>query len=150
LGHPSKPCTCTPALLSRYRSRVSGPILDRIDLQVFVPPVSLKELTAQSETQEGGQDKATLERVLQARKIQAERYANQVLRTNARLSPAQLKQYARLEPKAKALLERAFERFGISMRGLHKVLRVARTIADLEGGGTIAPKHLLEALQYRF
>jgi magnesium chelatase family protein len=153
LGHPSKPCTCTPALLSRYRSRVSGPILDRIDLQVFVPPVSLKELTAQSDAQEDaqdGQDKATLERVLQARKIQAERYANQALRTNARLSPAQLKQYARLEPKAKALLERAFERFGISMRGLHKVLRVARTIADLEGGGTIAPKHLLEALQYRF
>jgi len=153
LGHPSKPCTCTPALLSRYRSRVSGPILDRIDLQVFVPPVSLKELTAQSDAQEDaqdGQDKATLERVLQARKIQAERYANQALRTNARLSPAQLKQYARLESKAKALLERAFERFGISMRGLHKVLRVARTIADLEGEGIIAPKHLLEALQYRF
>jgi len=153
LGHPNKPCTCTPALLSRYRSRVSGPILDRIDLQVFVPPVSLKELTAQSDAQEdaqGGQDKATLERVLQARKIQAERYANQALRTNARLSPAQLKQYARLESKAKALLERAFERFGISMRGLHKVLRVARTIADLEGEGIIAPKHLLEALQYRF
>jgi magnesium chelatase family protein len=153
LGHPSKPCTCTPALLSRYRSRVSGPILDRIDLQVFVPPVSLKELTAQSDAQEdaqGGQDKATLERVLQARKIQAERYANQALRTNARLSPAQLKQHARLESKSKALLERAFERFGISMRGLHKVLRVARTIADLEGEGIIAPKHLLEALQYRF
>jgi magnesium chelatase family protein len=150
LGHPSKPCTCTPALLSRYRSRVSGPILDRIDLQVFVPPVSLKELTAQSEAQEGGQGETTLERILQARRIQAERYANQALRTNARLTPAQLKQHARLEPKAKALLERAFERFGISMRGLHKVLRVARTIADLEGGGIIAPKHLLEALQYRF
>lgn len=144
LGDPSQECTKAPRCGMDYQTRLSGPLLDRIDIQVEVPPVTVADLggggTGETSAQIGA-------RVAAARDIQLERNGGQV---NARLSTDELERVAPLDEKAKALLNQSAERLSLSARGYHRLLRVARTIADLQGAGdVIAGGHMAEALSYR-
>jgi len=145
LGHPGKACRCTPAIVRRYLSRVSGPLLDRIDLQVHVLPPSFDELTGPVRGAES--DAAVLERVTRARERQARRWGEGA--TNARVPASELGRRVRLDGLSAALLERAVARLGFSARAYHKVIRLARTLADLEGSDRIESGHVAEAVQYR-
>jgi magnesium chelatase family protein len=141
-GNPRLDCRCPPDRVERYRGRISGPLLDRIDLQVEVPAVELSELGGPA----GESSRVVAERVLQARARQRARPSEQL---NAFLSPRAVDSVCGCEPSARSLLERAFDRLGLSLRSLHRILRVARTIADLEGAETIARRHMAEAIQLR-
>jgi magnesium chelatase family protein len=146
LGDPRHACRCPAPLVDRYRARVSGPLLDRIDLHVEVPPVRLRDLAAT-----GGESSATVAaRVGAARARQEERLAS-ALRTpyNAAMSADLVARHCRLDAGAQRLLDAAFERLGLSARALHRVLKVARTLADLAGADGIASPHVAEAIQLR-
>ncbi|MGN0707014.1 MAG: YifB family Mg chelatase-like AAA ATPase [Faecalibacterium sp.] len=148
-GHPTRPCTCSPAAVRQYRSRVSGPLLDRIDLCVEMDPVAFDELHCSSPAESS----AELRRqVLAARKLQAQRYSVPAfagVRCNAQLSAAQVRRLCRLTPAAERLLRLSYDRLGLSARAHDRLLRVARTIADLAGKQLLDEDCLLEALQYR-
>ncbi|MGN0975295.1 MAG: YifB family Mg chelatase-like AAA ATPase, partial [Gemmiger sp.] len=146
MGHPTRECTCTPSAIQRYRQRISGPLLDRIDLHVFVAPVEYDELTAET----GGESSAAIRaRVEAARGIQRRRYQGTGVRCNAQLPGNLLRRYCRPSPAAEAMLRVAFEKAGYSARAYDRILRVARTIADLDGAETVGSDHVGEALQYR-
>ena len=146
-GHPTKPCQCTFQEIKKYRSKLSGPIIDRIDIHLEVPPVEFKDLM--KEPIKGSLDSKTIqERVVKARKIQERRYGSP-LKVNARLKPKEIKKYCILEPKAQDFLEKVADRFNFSARALHKILKVSRTIADLEESEIILKQHIAEAVQYR-
>lgn len=142
--HPSRACTCLPGQVQRYRSRLSGPFLDRLDIHLEVPPVSLLEL----DSAEAGESSARVrERVALARKRQSERLGG--TRTNADMQVAELRRFAEPDAEGRTLLRVAAERLGMSARSYARILRVARTLADLEGCVRIRAPHLQEALQYR-
>ena len=146
LGDPRHDCRCTPREVEHYRGRVSGPLLDRIDLHVEVPAVSLGALKGAP----GEPSAAVAQRVAAARARQRRRLAGDGARTvNAAMTDAQTRAHCRLESPAQALLDGAFERLGLSARALTRILKVARTVADLEGRETISPAHVAEAIQYR-
>ena len=147
-GDSKRTCSCPEAAVSRYRRRVSGPLLDRFDLFVDVPRVEYDELTGPA----GGEASATVrERVEAARTKQRERLEHSSALTNAEMGPQEVRQYCqeRLEDGAEPLLATAMEQIGLSARAFHRVLRVARTIADLDGREAISSVHLAEAIQYR-
>ncbi len=146
LGNPLKPCTCTPMQVNRYKSRISGPLLDRIDLTVQLNPVKFTDWNQKSEGETSAQIRA---RVLAARDIQKTRFAGTSTTANAFMTAAQLKEFCKLPPGADAILEAAMRKFGLSARSLDKILKTARTIADLEGKTGIETKHLVEVMQYR-
>ena len=146
LGDARRACRCTVHEQLRYRRRVSGPLLDRLDLHVDVPAVPWSALPAAGQ---GERSAAVRERVARAREIQAARAGPRGPRVNARLKGAALRRGCALDDPGRALLLRAVERLGLSARGHDRILRVARTIADLEGRDAIAPHHLAEAVQYR-
>ena len=146
LGNPLKPCTCTPMQINRYKSRISGPLLDRIDLTVNLNPVKYTDWNQSSEGETSAQIR---ERVLKARDIQRKRFAGTATTANAFMSAKQIKQFCPLPAGADAILEAAMRKFGLSARSLDKILKTARTIADLEGTETIETKHLVEVMQYR-
>ncbi|MGH7262747.1 MAG: YifB family Mg chelatase-like AAA ATPase [Candidatus Rokuibacteriota bacterium] len=139
-------CLCTPGERERYLARLSRPLLDRIDLHLEVPAVSYREL---SEGPAGEPSAAIRARVLQARGLQAERFRNSTIRCNARMSTSQVRRFCPVPADGQKLLALAVERLGLSARGHDRILKVARTIADLEGRETIAREHLSEAIQYR-
>ena len=140
---PSGRCTCTPDAVRRYRSRVSGPLLDRIDLQIAVPRVPLAEL---GETGAANESSAEVRaRVVMARARQMDRSG----KPNARLGNREVQRDCALTASDRALLERALDKLGLSARAYHRILRVARTIADLDGAERVATAHLMEAIQYR-
>ena len=141
LGHPKRGCKCTPADLARYATRVSGPVLDRLDLQIEVPALTANELL---DARAGEPSASVRERVLAARARQRERGC-----VNARLSNAAVREHCRLEGPARRLVADAVDRGGMSARGVHRALRVARTIADLAGEERVTSLRLAEALQYR-
>ena len=142
-GDPSGRCACTPEAVRRYRARISGPLLDRIDLQVEVPRVPLAELGGAAP---GGESSATVrERVIAARSRQMLRAG----KPNAALGSRELRRDCALSAGDRGLLERALDKLGLSARAYHRILRVARTIADLDGSEAITTPHLMEAIQYR-
>lgn len=146
LGNPLKPCTCSPMQVNRYKNRISGPLLDRIDLTVNLNPVKFTDWNQKSEGESSAQIRA---RVLAAREIQKKRFAGTATTANAFMTPAQIKEFCKLPPGADTILEAAMRKFGLSARSLDKILKTARTIADLEGKPEIETKHLVEVMQYR-
>jgi len=146
LGDSQHSCTCTPALMQRYRTRLSGPLLDRIDLQVEVPRLPHKEL-ADSWPVEAS---ATVRcRVEKARQVQQERFAGSPVQCNARMGPRQLQKYCWTDKAGQELLQLVTDSLGLSARSYTRLLKVGRTIADLAGSAEIGPDHLAEAFQYR-
>lgn len=147
LTDPYHECTCTPSMIQRYHSKVSGPLLDRIDIHIEVPPLRFEELRKESE---GESSSKIRERVEKAREIQRTRYRGiKGLHSNSQMGPKEIKRFCRLDDESESLLRMAMERFGFSSRAYHRILKVARTIADLDGGGEILPAHVAEAIQYR-
>ena len=146
LGDARNRCRCPQPLVERYRNRISGPLLDRIDLHVEVPAVTLDELRGQP-----GETSAVVgQRVLEARKRQVERFGSECATpVNAAMDSPELRRHCKLEPQARRLVDNAFERLGLSARALTRILKVARTIADLAGSERIAGNHVGEAIQYR-
>jgi magnesium chelatase family protein len=145
-GDEMHSCACTPPLVQRYLARVSGPLLDRIDLHVRVPAVQYKEL-AQEEIPE--ESAAVRERVLAARIIQNQRLESFGIYCNSRMTPQTLRRFCRLDSESEKKMEHAITRLGLSARAYTRILRVSRTIADLENSGNILPRHVAEAIQYR-
>lgn len=143
---PVKPCVCSPLKTQNYWAKLSGPLLDRIDLQVEIPRLTREELTAQPD---GESSKTIRERVLAARDRQRERFAGSPNFSNARMSSRQLREHCRLEREAETLLKSAVIHLGLSARSYDRILKVARTIADLEGVTAIKADHIAEATQYR-
>lgn len=139
-------CRCTPYEVHRYLERISGPILDRIDICVEAPVVEVSALRNTAAPESSRQIRA---RVLMAREIQKKRFEESALRFNADMGVKEVKEYCKLSDKEERLLEQAFTVLGLTARSYHRILKVARTIADLEGGGPIAEKHLTEAICYR-
>ena len=146
LGDPIKPCTCSPMQVNRYKSRISGPLLDRIDLTVNLNPVKYSDWNKKSEGETSAQIR---ERVLKAREIQRNRFKNSATTANAFMTAKEIKDFCLLPAGADAILETAMRKFGLSARSLDKILKTARTIADLDGKENIEVKHLVEVMQYR-
>ncbi len=146
LGDAKHECRCSPAQIQRYRSRVSGPLLDRIDIHVEAPALSVAELR----TERAAEPSATMrERVEVARQLQLIRFRGTKLTTNARMLPSQLKRFCAIDAKLGDLLQQAMEQLSLSARAYDRILKVARTIADLAESESIQAPHLLEAIQYR-
>lgn len=146
LGDPMKECHCTPLQIKRYRSKLSGPLLDRIDMHCEVPAVRFRELTG-TKAAEPSVDIKT--RVDVARHIQTERFRGKKIFFNSRMGSRHIKKYCEVDGESKGLLEAAVTRLGISARAYTRILKVARTIADLDGVSSIEPHHVSEAIQYR-
>ena len=145
--HPTKKCTCAPGAVSRYMSRISGPLLDRIDIHVEIMPVPFDKL---AESRPGEPSADIRERVVRAREIQARRYAGEPgIHCNAQITPKLQTRYCALTPEAMAILKRAMEKNDMSARVYDRILKVARTIADLDGAENIGPQHISEAVNYR-
>ena len=143
-GHPTHPCLCSPKTVDRYLGKVSGPLLDRIDLHIEVPAVPFEELSSRGKEETSAQIR---ERVNRARKLQHQRYQGLPYACNAHIPAAQLQEMCPATQAASQLLQRAFESFGFSARTYGRVLKVARTIADLEGCEVIDTAHVAEAVQ---
>lgn len=145
-GHPTRSCTCSPTAVSRYLSKVSGPLLDRIDLHIEVPPVEYDQLASRHKAESSADIRI---RVNAARARQQARFAGTDILSNARIPTSKLKEFCPLTDAAGALLKGAFERMGLSARAYDRLLKVARTIADLDGSDVIDVPHIAEAIQYR-
>lgn len=148
LNHPKKVCTCSPGAIKRYRKRLSGPLLDRIDLHINVPYVETEKLKLRRKIVSLSSIQVR-KRVILARKIQQERFQNEKIFTNAEMKNKQIKKYVHFGPSAENLLQTAGERFQLSARSYFRVIKVAQTIADLAGEKIIQNNHIAEALQYR-
>ena len=146
-GDATRQCHCSPPQIQRYVSKISGPLLDRIDIHIEVPAVKYKELRGDVEIESSA---SVRERVLRARKIQLDRYTDEKnLYANAQMPPKMIRKHCAISSEGERLLETAIQRMGLSARAHDRILKVARTIADLESAPSIEPKHLSEAIQYR-
>jgi len=145
-GDPRRPCVCSGGQIHRYRSRVSGPLLDRIDLQIGVPPVTIRELSMETDEEPS---EAIRKRVIAARMRQTERFGGRQVHANGQMTTRMVKKYCGVNAYAKALLEQAVEKFALSARAYYRILKVARTIADLDGKAEMDEAHVAEAVQYR-
>lgn len=145
-NHPTKECTCTPSAVRRYMGRISGPLLDRIDLHVEVTPVSREEMSG---TEAAESSASIRRRVIAAREVQSARFASTGIHTNTMMTSAMLRRFCPLTAEARALLDRAMDRLRLSARAYDRIIKVSRTIADLEGEEQIRPQHVSEAITYR-
>lgn len=146
LGHPSRSCTCSEASKKRYRDKISGPILDRIDIHIEVQSVNYEQLSGTNEEESSAEIR---KRVNKAREIQRKRFAGTKITCNANMTPKATRQFCRVSNEANKMLKLSFESLGMSARAYDKILRIARTIADLDGSDGIESQHIAEALQYR-
>lgn len=145
-GSKDKECTCTPEAIARYMGKISGPLLDRIDIQIEVTPVKYQKIASDEKIETSETIK---QRVDNARKIQLERYKEHGIFSNSEITPSLSNIYCKLDLKSKEIVQNAFERLGLSARGYERILKVARTIADLDEKENIEAKHIAEAIQYR-
>ena len=145
-GHPTRKCSCPKNAPARYLSKVSGPLLDRLDIHIEVPPVDFNQLSDREESESSA---SIRERVNKARKIQLERFKGTNVTCNAKMTSSLTRKYCVLSETASKTLELSFEKLGLSARAYDKILKVARTIADLDEAENIENKHILEAIQYR-
>lgn len=145
-GHPTRACVCSSSAVDRYLGKISGPLLDRLDLHVEVPPVEFDVLSSSDKAESSARIR---ERVNAARERQNQRFRGTGITCNARITPDLLHEVCRLSPGAQTLLKTAFERMGLSARAFDRVLKISRTIADLDNCDTIEPRHAAEAVQYR-
>ncbi len=146
-NHPEKPCTCPPGAVQKYLNKISGPLMDRIDLHVEVTPVPYKDLT---EKRTGESSAEVRKRVIAARKIQEQRYADfPTIHANAQMNSQLIQKYCDLDDTCRNMLKNAMNKMGLSARAHDRILKVSRTIADLDGSENIQPGHLAEAINYR-
>ena len=145
-GDPEHECKCTPSQIEKYMSKISGPIMDRIDIHIKMNPVKFDELKSIST---GEKSEVIRERVNKARKIQLERFKDDGIYSNAQMSSAHIRKYCSLGEVQTQLLKVAFDKFSLSARAYDKILKLARTIADLAGSEEITSAHLTEAISYR-
>jgi magnesium chelatase family protein len=145
-GDPVKECTCTPLMVSRYQKRISGPLLDRIDIFVEVPRVDYEKL---SDDRLGEKSESVRARVEKAREVQRRRFGGTRLSCNSDMTPVEVREFCRLDAAAQSLIRAAMKQLSLSARAFHRVLKLSRTIADLAGAETIQASHLAEAIQYR-
>ena len=147
-GAQNRPCSCTPPMIDRYRSKISGPLLDRIDMQVFVRSLKAEEMLAPSTAEASS---SVSQRVAQARAAQRQRFSHSRARIqiNAHMRPRQVSRYCAIDRAGREILLRAVGELGLSARAFDRILKVARTIADLAGCEAIDEAHLREAIQYR-
>jgi magnesium chelatase family protein len=146
LGHPSQPCRDTPDQVARYQGRLSGPLLDRIDLHLEVPAVPFNELSG---TREGTGSKEMRAQVDSAREKQAKRFGRSGTLLNSRMTPKQIRAFCTLDADGVSLMQTAMDELGLSARAHDRILRMSRTIADLDGSDAIKPDHVAEAIGYR-
>jgi len=145
-GDLQRPCICTPPQIQRYKSRVSGPLLDRMDIHIEVPAVKYKELSQESL----GESSAVIrKRVEEARTIQSARFSQSKIHCNAQMTARYIKKHCQIGEDSKRLLETAIDKLGLSARAYTRILKVSRTIADLAKEESIQPPHIAEAIQYR-
>ena len=145
-GDPYKPCTCPSSLVSRYQRRISGPFIDRVDIFVEVPHVEYEKL---ADNRQGEKSERVRARVEAARALQRQRFSGSKIGCNSEMTPAAVREHCHLEESAQALLKAAMKQLYLSARAFHRILKLARTVADLEGAETIKSNHLAEAIQYR-
>ena len=143
---PRRPCKCSPPQIEKYLSRISGPLIDRIDIHIEVPPVPYRELRGQ---QNGSDSGSMREQVIRARRIQQNRYGEQSTLLNGSIGSSQLRKHCKLDEAGEAVLKQALTELGLSARAHDKILRVARTIADLAAREELHPDDLSEAIMYR-
>lgn len=146
LGHPSRPCTCSEASKKRYRDKISGPILDRIDIHIEVQSVNYEQLSGTGREESSAEIR---KRVNKAREVQRKRFEGTEITCNANMTPKATRQFCTVSDEANKMLKLSFESLGMSARAYDKILRIARTIADLDGSEGIEAQHIAEALQYR-
>ncbi len=145
-GHPTKKCTCSPKAVAQYLAKVSGPLLDRLDLHVEVPPVEFGDLSSSDSAESSAEIKKRVDRV---RKLQTDRFRGTNITCNARITPALLNKVCPLDDKARETMRRSFDSMGLSARAYDRILKVARTIADIDNSEVIRKEHIFEAIQYR-
>ena len=145
-GHPTRSCTCSPQAAQRYLARISGPLLDRVDLHIEVPPVEFAQLSSGQPAESSAAIRA---RVNEARQRQLERFRGTSIRSNAAIPPGKIREFCPLTPAAQQVMKNAFDKLGLSARAYDRLLKVARTIADLAHSDSIDTAHVAEAVQYR-
>ena len=145
-GSPEKECTCSEKSILNYMGKISGPLLDRIDIQIEVNKVGYEKMQSNQQTETSAEIR---KRVNLARKIQNNRYKDSDIFSNSEMTPKMINQYCTLDEESREMLKIAFERLGLSARAYSRILKVARTIADLDESEHIEKKHVAEAIQYR-